>query len=311
MTDTLGLGALIVVGFVVLGLLLARQRKSAPGPAPESLLLLNQNLQGMQQRIDETTRAINTRLDHAAVVIGGVQKDLGTMTEIGRNLKDFQDLLKSPKLRGNLGETILADTLAQFFPQDHFELQYKFASGEKVDAILRTASGLIPIDAKFPLENFRVYAAAESDEARAGARTLFLRDVKKHINDISKKYVLPAEGTLDFALMYVPAEAVFAEISLDQELMAHAHSQHVLPVSPNIFHYFLKTIMTGLEKQKLQESAQAIYELMKALRQDTAKFGEVLGVATTHITNAKNAVDRVNTEYTKLASKVDNVRLLK
>lgn len=297
--------SVVVLGFASLGWLLSRKLKS------DSLLMLNQNLQGMQQRIDETTRAINERLDRAAQVIGGVQKDLGTMTEIGRSLKDFQDLLKSPKLRGNLGETILADTLAQFFPQQNYELQYRFLSGEKVDAVLKTASGLIPVDAKFPLENFRVYASAEGDEARLGARSLFLRDLKKHVNDISKKYIMPSEGTLDFALMYVPAEAVFAEISLDDELMAHAQAQHVLPVSPNIFHYFLRTILTGLEKQKLQEEAQKIYELMKALQQDTEKFGEVLGVATTHITNAKNAIDRVNNEYTKLASKVDHVRLLK
>lgn len=299
------LGILMIAGFCVLAWVLSRKLKS------DSLLMLNQNVQGMQQRIDETTRAINERLDSAARVIGGVQKDLGTMTEIGRSLKDFQDLLKSPKLRGNIGETILADTLAQLFPQQHYELQYRFTSGEKVDAILKTAAGLIPIDAKFPLENFRVLAGADTDEQRVGARRLFFRDVKKHVDDIAKKYILPAERTVDFALMYVPAEAIFAEISLDAELMAYAQQKSVQPVSPNIFHYFLKTILTGLEKQQLQQEAQKIYELMRALQQDTLKFGEVLGVATTHITNAKNAVDRVNNEYAKLATKVDNVRLLK
>lgn len=277
----------------------------------QTSVLLNQNIQSMQDRLDKTTTAINDRLDRAAQVIGGVQKDLGTMTEIGRNLKDFQDLLRSPKLRGNLGESILSDTLGNFFSRDHYTLQYKFRNGQTVDAIIQTTSGIIPIDSKFPLENFRLYAAAEGDAARETTRRAFLRDVKKHIDDISRKYILTDEGTLNFAVMYVPAESIYTEMSADEEIMSWAHSHKVQPVSPNIFLNFLQTIMMGLEKQKLNEEAQKIWELVKALQADSGKLGEAVSLLDRHLTNAKNAMDGVNKQYLMLDSKVDQVKLLK
>ena len=140
--------AVIGLGFFVLD---RRLRSLSSGTPDTSFLLLNQNIQGMQSRIDETTKAISTRLDRAAEVIQGVNTELGRVQEIGRSMKDLQDFLKSPKLRGNIGEQVMNDLLQQYFPQAHFDLQYQFISGERVDAIIKTDKGLIPIDAKFPL----------------------------------------------------------------------------------------------------------------------------------------------------------------
>jgi DNA recombination protein RmuC len=276
------------------------------------LVMLNQNVQGMHERIDETTKALNSRLDRAAEVIVGVSRELGHMQEIGRSMKDLQDFLKSPKLRGNVGEQVLKDLLEQYFPRTNFDTQHQFNSGERVDAILKTDKGLIPIDAKFPMENFQKLQRAETDDARNAAVKDFVRDVKKHVTDIAKKYILPGEGTVDFAVMYIPSESVYYEvIQQDEDLNEFAREKHVLFVSPNSFYYFLKVLLIGLEGKKIEEGSRKILEALKAIQQDAGRFSDQLGVLTTHLTNAKNTLDRVNSEYAKLSGRIEDVRLLK
>lgn len=278
----------------------------------QGMLMLNQNLQGMSQRIDATTRAINERLDKAAQVVAGVAKELGAVQEMGRGMKDLQDFLRSPKLRGNIGEQVLRDLLEQYFPREHFELQHTFQSGERVDAILKTDKGIIPIDSKFPMENFAKILKAQSDGERDALRREFVRDVKKHVDAIAKKYILPQEGTVDFAVMYIPSESVYYEVIRDDgDLNSYANGKKVFLVSPNSFFYFLKVIMMGMEGKRVEAQAKQILEVLVAMQQDATRFGDVLGIVTTHVTNAKGAVDRANTEYAKLAGKIDQVRLLK
>lgn len=301
--------AIFIVGFVVLD---RRLKKLAEPKSDTSFLMLNQNIQGMQTRLDETNKAISTRLDKAAEVIQGVTRELGSMQEIGRSMKDLQDFMRSPKLRGNIGEQVMHDLLEQYFPRAHFDLQYQFNSGERVDAIIKTDKGLIPIDAKFPLENFIRMSKAETDDERAAALKEFVKDVKKHITDIAKKYILPGENTVDFAVMYIPSESVYYEIIRnDAELNEFAQEKRVFPVSPNSFYYFMKVIMIGLEGKRIEEASRKILELLKAIQQDATRFGDQLGVLTTHVTNAKNSVDRVNNEYARLSGRIDDVRLLK
>jgi len=304
----------IVIGFASLAFFVSKRLKEMEEKqkGDQGMLMLNQNLQGMSQRIDETTKAINERLDNAARVVAGVAKELGAVQEMGRGMKDLQDFLRSPKLRGNIGEQVLKDLLEQYFPHEHFELQHTFQSGERVDALLKTDKGMIPIDSKFPMENFAKILKAQSDGERDALRRDFVRDVKKHIDAIAKKYILPQEGTVDFAVMYIPSESVYYEVIRDDgDLNMYANGKKVFLVSPNSFFYFLKVIMMGMEGKRIEEQAKRILELLIAMQQDAGKFGEVLGIVTTHVTNAKNAVDRANTEYARLAGKIDQVRLLK
>jgi DNA recombination protein RmuC len=160
-------------------------------------------LKTTNQRLEKQGESFNQRLDNAAKVISGVQRNIGEFSEIGRGMKDLQQFLASPKLRGNIGEQVLKELLKQFLPQESFNLQYTFKSGEKVDAAIKTSAGIIPVDSKFPMENFR-----KMQEDKAYTKT-FESDVKKHIDDISRKYILTDEGTLDYALMYIPSEAVY------------------------------------------------------------------------------------------------------
>src|SRR3989344_3570741 len=273
---------------------------------------LQANRGALDQNLQAQSKAINDRLDKAASVIGEVNKHLGHMQEIGRQMKDFSDFLRSPKLRGNIGEQVLKDLLEQVLPQGYFHLQYKFREGDVVDAIIKTNNGLVPIDSKFPLESFQRAARAANEEEKMAAMRDFIKSVKKHISDISKKFILPQEGTVDFAVMYVPSEGVYYEVAANQpELIDFAANQKVYLVSPNNFYYFLKIIMIGLEGAKLQEEGKKIWETLKAVQHDAGKFGEQLGTLSRHVTNAKNSMDGVNSEFIKLSGKIENIKLLK
>ena len=277
----------------------------------KGLLMLNQNLQGMNERIDNTTSKITERLDKAAQVIMGVQKELGTVQERFKGFEEFNELLH-PKMRGNIGEQILADMLAQVFSPDHFELQFKFRDGQTVDALIRTKAGAVPIDSKFPLENFRQLTKATSDADRTLASREFAKAVKKHVDDISKKYILPDEGTVNFAVMYVPSENVFYHILTDDDndLLEYAKSKSVLMTSPHGFFSFLRVILMGMERTKLQEQSQKIWDILKGVQQESLRFSENLGVLSRHITNAKGAMDTAHSGYAKLSGKLDQVKLL-
>jgi DNA recombination protein RmuC len=305
---------IVVVGTAILLYFLINKRlkQLAEQPNSQAFTMLNQNLHGMQDRLDRVNDTLSTRLDNAARVIAEVSKNLGQMQEIGHSMKDLQDFLKSPKLRGNLGEHILRDLLSQNFPQALFQMQYKFNTGEIVDAILKTDNGFIGIDSKFPLENFSHMMQASSEADEQNFSKLFFRDVKKHISAIAKKYILPEEGTVNFAIMYVPSETVYYEIIRhESDINTFANDNKVVLVSPNSFYYFLRVIMMGMEGKKIEEQAQTILTTIQGIAKDANKFGDSLGILNTHITNAKGALDRVNTDYSRLSGKIEQVKLLK
>jgi DNA recombination protein RmuC len=306
------IGALIIACGIVVFVIDRKLKQLAKSLTEQTgLTLINQNMQGMQQRLDAVSSGLNTRLDNAARVIGEVNKELGHVQEIGRSLRDVQNFLQSPKVRGTIGEQVLEQLLQQAFPRGSFALQYRFKRGDIADAIIKTDQGIIPIDAKFPLTNFTALVKAETEAQQVEFRKLFVRDVRKQISDIAKKYIIPDEGTLNFALMYVPAEAIYYEIIRDEsDLTAYAQSQNVWLVSPNGFYYFLKVILLGMQGQQIELQAKRILSTLQGLQKEMDKFGEELGVLQTHVTNAHNALDRVTSEYQKLNAKIDQIELL-
>ncbi|OGY85890.1 MAG: hypothetical protein A2233_00140 [Candidatus Kerfeldbacteria bacterium RIFOXYA2_FULL_38_24] len=301
------LGLFILTNGAVIFLLFKRQtgNKQVDG---QNMQMLNQNIQGMQERLDKVSQGLNDRLDSAARVIGAVNKELGSLQEIGRNMQGLQEFLKSPKLRGNVGEQVLKQMLGQFFPTAFYSLQYKFRAGQIVDAVLKTEDGLIPIDSKFPMENYQKMIRAEIETERVKFLHEFLKDVKKHVNDIAKKYILPAEGTINFAVMYIPSESVYYEIIRDDlDLNRYSMEKKVLFVSPNSFFYFLRVIMMGMQGKKMAEATREIIDTVRGLQKDTHKFADSLNVLNTHITHTKSAFDRVATDYASITGKIERL----
>lgn len=314
------IGAIVVVGFFVFFKQLQELKEKKEDKSQEVLMKwlqemrgsLDKNTETLEKRLESTNKAINERLDNAAKVIGMVGKEVGQMSEIGRSMKDLQDFLRSPKLRGNIGEQVLKELLGQFLPKESFHLQYRFRSGEVVDAAIKTESGIIPIDSKFPLENFQKMVKAESETERKSHEKDFTRDVKKHIDNIAKKYILPEEGTIDYALMYIPSEPVFYEIMSNiPELSDYSQKRRVLPVSPATFYAYMRAILMSFEGKKIEERARSILVALRGIKGDSEKFGEALRVLTKHINDTKNTSDLVNSRYIALNSKIDNTGGLK
>lgn len=162
------------------------------------------------------------------------------------------------------------------------------------------------------MENFQKAMQSQTKEEKDRFFHEFAKDVRKHIDSISKKYILPAEGTVDFAVMYVPSETVYYEvIRHSEDINNYGYEKKVFPVSPNSFYYFLKVIMIGLEGKKVEAAAKEILRALAAIKTDNDKFSRNLGILTSHITHAKASIDAVNNEYAKLSSKIENTRLLK
>jgi DNA recombination protein RmuC len=250
--------------------------------------------------IGQVQASLGERLDNAARVVGEVQRSLGSLEqatkqvhEVGRDIASLQEILRAPKLRGGLGELFLGELLAQILPAEYVSLQHAFRSGERVDAALRVGSGLVPVDAKFPLEDFRRLLEVETDEERTRARKAFAAQVKKHVDAIATKYILPDEGTYDFALMYIPAENVYYETIIRDErfgdersISAYALERKVIPVSPNTFYAYLQAIVLGLNALRVEESAREIVQQLARLRGDLDRFREDYRKLGGHLTNA-------------------------
>src|SRR3989344_8476651 len=155
---------LILFGFIILFYFFNKKLSEINKPKTDEALLewlktmqssINNSSNSMVKTLQENSRQLNDRLDKAATVIRDVEKEIGHMSEIGRNMRELQDFLKSPKLRGNIGEQVLKDLISQMFPKSSFFLQYEFRSGDKVDAAIKTDAGILSIDSKFPMENFQ------------------------------------------------------------------------------------------------------------------------------------------------------------
>ncbi|KKR34150.1 MAG: hypothetical protein UU37_C0001G0038 [Candidatus Gottesmanbacteria bacterium GW2011_GWA2_41_12] len=267
-------------------------------------LRIDQQNKNITATLQKSTDSLNERLDTAARYIGQVQKNIGEMSEIGRGMKDLQEFLRSPKLRGNIGEHILKELLGQMLPKASFNLQYSFKSGAIVDAAIKTGNGIIPIDSKFPMESFRKMMGVGTDEEKKLAEKDFARDIKKHIDSISAKYILTEEGTIDYALMYLPSEAVYYEVINNNDLFDYCNHKKILPVSPMTFYAYLRAILMSFEGQKIEEQAKKILTTIKALQKDYSKTEESLNTLQRHLTNAYNQIGNVFSSFHLIGQKI-------
>jgi DNA recombination protein RmuC len=284
-------------------------------------LQVNTQLNQVTQQLQKSTGDLNTRLDNAARVVQEVSKGLGSLSEatkkvfdVGKDIASLQEILRSPKLRGGLGELFLGDLLGQIFPPAHYTLQHRFKSGEAVDAVIRIGQSLVPVDAKFPLENFRRVVETASEEERKAAKRKFIADVKKHVDAIAGKYILPDEGTFDFALMYIPAENVYYELIIkdeavdtDKALLNYAFTKRVIPVSPNSFYAYLQTILLGLKGLHIEEQAQEILKNLARLSGDFRKFQEEFELVGKHLTSTKARYDDADKRLLKFGDKLQTL----
>ena len=313
--DLLLILAAIIIGFISLYLLLRRTNTKSSDQAIVEWLKSMQRSQtdtnsSIVRTLQENSRQLNDRLDRAAIAIRDVNKGIGEMSEIGRNMKDLQEFLKSPKLRGNIGEEVLKDLISQMFPKNSFHLQYQFKSGEKVDAAIKTDAGILPIDSKFPMENFQKMVKAADEKEKLIFKKEFVRDVRKHIDDIAKKYILPEEGTMDFCLMYIPSEPVYYEVANTPELMDYARRIRVYTVSPTTLYAHLQMILLSYEGKKIETKSREVFALLRALKVDYAKVDDNLSLLGKHLNNASTQFGNTSLSFRKIGKKLNTTKEL-
>lgn len=289
---------------------------------------MNQQTQMVQTELLRLSRQMNEQLTSNTSVVsdytrlmgefqnrlGQLQESTQSMIRIGRDISSLQDILKAPKLRGILGELFLEELLRQLLPQDRYVLQYAFQSGEKVDAAILLGQGIVPVDAKFPLENFKRLLQSSTDEEGQKSRKQFLQDVKKHVDAIASKYILPQEGTFDFALMYLPAENIYYEAILKdtpgaegESLVQYALNKKVIPVSPNSFYAYLQAIVLGLRGLKIETSAREILNCLSQLGQDFKKFYEDFDKLGSHLQNSKTTYDKAQRRLERFQQQLESI----
>jgi DNA recombination protein RmuC len=246
---------------------------------------LAQGLQSSQQVLGQ----LNTQ-------IGGLQKSTEQMLQLGIDIRRLEDILSSPKLRGQMGEWSLENLLVQIMPKDSFKLQYSFRDNQKVDALVQLSGFSVPVDAKFPLPSFEKVMKAETEEDKTKLRRQFLKDVTVHIDKIAGNYIRPAEGTLDFAIMYIPAENIYYETIVKytgetQDVLQYCFDKKVIPVSPNLLYAYLMTVAMGLHGLQIEKQAAEIRQNLKRLNASFADFGGTWEVLGKHLRNAYTQYD--------------------
>jgi DNA recombination protein RmuC len=343
------LAVALVAALAAVAILLLRRRPQAPGPDPGLVLLqqqvselgtrlgdlatrlvesssavprdvaqtvntlvgqvgarLSENAQAVQKAGSDTSRM----LADLSLRLGEIGKSSEQILTLSRDVRGLQQVFEAPKRRGAMGELALQALLAETFPAEHVLTQYEFKNGERVDAVVRLPGGLVPIDSKFPLAAFRAGLEAQGEEARQRAARAFARDVRKHIDDIAQKYIRPAEGTLDFALMYIPAESVFYDVIVqeaagdEERLSDYAVRRRVIPVSPNSLFAYLQAIASGLMGLRIEQRARDILRGLQQVQGDIDQFQTSFDLGQKHLRNAQVAFSESGDRLARLSVQV-------
>lgn len=268
----------------------------------------------LNERFDQSARLMQAQLGESAKIVRDVTEKLVKLDETNRQvvnfadqLKNLQDILKNPKQRGVLGEYYLETVLKNVLPPDSFQMQYAFKDGTIVDAAVFVKDKIIPVDSKFSLENYNRIVEAHEPAERERYEKLFRQDLKNRIDETAK-YVKPAEGTMDFAFMFIPAEAVFYDLLVNkvgvveaQDLIEYAfRERHVIIVSPTSFLAYLQTVLQGLRALQIEESAKEIRQRVEDLGKHLASYETYMKKLGTHLGTTVNAYNTAYKEFGKV-----------
>ncbi len=323
----------VAVGVLLFaGLLLLVLRSRDRDPRLDRLLAevaaVRGSSESMDRRVEDLRRSVGERVSavedrlaqgqkNVADTLGEVHEKMGRVFQASQKIQELaggmtrlEDLLKPPKVRGGLGETFLEQALADVLPPGTWKLRHVFPDGTIVDAAIRVGDFLVPVDSKFPLENFRRSKESADDADRKRARRDFAGDVRRHVDAIATKYIRPGDGTYDFAFMYVPSEAVYCEIVFDEEgvsLADWAAERGVIAVSPRLLHVYLATVCTGLRGMAVEERAKEILEHLSDLRREWNLVEDPFRTLGSHLRNSQKQYDAASRAFDRFGGKLDTI----
>jgi DNA recombination protein RmuC len=280
--------------------------QSRRAPKAEQIAALQAEMEALREQVGQNLETVTRHVE----IFGNVQEGIGRVTqatnqilELGQDIAALQDILRTPKLRGGLGEILLANLLEEVLPGERYRLQYTFNDGTRVDAVILLADRIVPIDAKFPMENFQRMLDAENERDRQSARRSFIRDVRQHLDETAR-YIKPDMGTFEFAMMYIPAENVYYEILRTESLFDCALKQHVIPVSPNSFFAYLNVIVFGLRGLEIEKKASLLMGQLSRLKTDFNGIKRAFGTLGGHIGRAQQKYTEVDAKLTQFDEKL-------
>ncbi len=281
-----------------------------------------------KELIQEINRDVNAQIQSIQESVGAkllnVQKSVSEVSEsskqvftVAEQLQSLEKVLKHQKQRGNLGEASLLLALENILPATGYKLQYQFPGGEAVDAAIITKDGLIPVDAKFSLDNYRRLVEETDDSKREALEKEFKNDLKKRIDETAK-YIRPKDGTLPFAFMYIPAEAIYYDLLVNEvgsvkvntrSLIDYAYKdKNVIIVSPTTFAAYLQSVLYGFRAFKVEESAKEIQKNVEKLTRHLSayneyfeKLGNTLGTTVNHYNAAQKELGKIDKDVTKIS----------
>ncbi len=309
----------LVAGFALVLWKLSRGKEDPKGDA-QSLVLLQNQINELNRivdaRITESTRVVERQFGESAKIIRDVTEKLTKLDETNKQvvgfadqLKNLQDILKNPKQRGILGEYFLEETLKNVLPPNSYEMQYKFSDGEIVDAVVKVKEKIIPVDAKFSLENYERILNENDPSAREVLEKQFKIDLKNRIDETSK-YVRPDEDTTDFAFMFIPSEAIYYDLLVNKvgavkvntrDMIEYAFKERkVIIVSPTNFLAYLQTVLQGLRALQIEESAKEIKKRVEDLGKHLASYESYMKKLGGHLGTTVNMYNNAYKEFGKI-----------
>jgi DNA recombination protein RmuC len=321
--------AALVVGGVLFVLLRPREADPRLDRLLTEVALVRGSSESMDRRVEDLRRSVGERVSavedrlaegqkNVSDTLSEVHEKMGRVFQASQKIQELaggmtrlEDLLKPPKVRGGLGETFLEQALADVLPPGSWEMRHVFPDGTIVDAAIRVGDFLVPVDSKFPLENFRRSKEAPDESDRKRARRDFAGDVRRHVDAIATKYIRPGDGTYDFAFMYVPSEAVYCEIVFDEEGVSLADwaaaERRVIAVSPRLLHVYLATVCTGLRGMAVEERAKEILEHLSDLRREWNLVEDPFRTLGSHLRNSQKQYDAASRAFDRFGGKLDTI----
>lgn len=310
MSDFVLLLTIFLIVAAVVGTLFFLNRKSGVDEKQSSQIL------DLERRLTDliishqtgTQKAMSEQISSFTKETTEMRKQLEQVQETMKDISSFQEIFRTPKLRGEWGEANLGHILAECFPKELYQAQYLFSSGEKVDFIVKLPNGnLLPIDSKFFSDNFEKIINVKTEEEKTFFQKKFVQDIKFNIDKVSSKYILPSENTIEYALMYIPAEAIFHYIMFnlkEEDIEGYARKKKVTLVSPNTIYLTLATILHWFRDTQISRRTQEILKRLNRIQQDSEKFMDDFRKLGGHLRNATSAYDSSERRLSLFSDKV-------
>jgi len=307
----------LMVGFLFLRNFQKNREKENKSPV---MLLLQNQIQEIARQVDskleQSTQIMQRQFGESSRIIKEITQELTKVGEgqkqvvdIARQLESLQDVLKNPKQRGVLGEYFLKTVLENVLPPGSFQMQYEFKDGSIVDAVVFVKDKIIPIDSKFSLENYNRILETREESEKQKLESVFRDDLKARIDETSK-YVKPSEGTMDFAFMFIPSEAVYYDLLINKvgavksntrDLIEYAAGEKkVMIVSPTTFLAYLQTVLQGLKALQIEESAKEIRKRVEELGRHLSNYENYMKKLGIHLGTTVNMYNSAYKELGKI-----------